>query len=183
MSIKTKLRWGILGAARVNERLLPAIVEASNASLVAIASRRPGAAGQTLTQFAPHQQNVQTYDNLEALLDDTEVEAVYLPLANHEHAEWVLRAIERGKHVLCEKPMALTVADVEAIKAAANAHKVTVMEGFMYRFHPQHARVQELIRFHDATGADISPCRKCRTRRRRHVGHRLLRNPFSADVF
>jgi D-xylose 1-dehydrogenase (NADP+, D-xylono-1,5-lactone-forming) len=146
MNIKTKLRWGILGAARINERLLPAIVEASNARLVAIASRRPGAAAQTLAHYAAHQQNVQTYDNLEALLDDTEVEAVYLPLANHEHAEWALRAIERSKHVLCEKPMALTVADIEAIKAAASAHKVTVMEGFMYRFHPQHARVQELIR-------------------------------------
>ena len=146
MNIKTKLRWGILGAARINERLLPAIVEASNARLVAIASRRPGAAAQTLAQYAPHQQNVQTYDSPEALLDDAEVEAVYLPLANHEHAEWALRAIERGKHVLCEKPMALTVADIEAIKAAASQHKVMVMEGFMYRFHPQHARVQELIR-------------------------------------
>ena len=121
MNIKTKLRWGILGAARINERLLPAIVEASNARLVAIASRRSGAAAQTLAQYAPHQQNVQTYDNLEALLDDAEVEAVYLPLANHEHAEWALRAIERGKHVLCEKPMALTVADIEAIKTAASA--------------------------------------------------------------
>jgi predicted dehydrogenase len=145
MSITTRLRWGILGAARINERLLPAIVEASNARLVAIASRRPGAAAQTLEQYAPHQQNVQTYDTLDALLDDADVDAVYLPLANHEHAEWTLRAIERGKHVLCEKPMALTVADIEAIKAAVSAHKVTVMEGFMYRFHPQHARVQELI--------------------------------------
>jgi predicted dehydrogenase len=80
------------------------------------------------------------------LLDDAEVDAVYLPLANHEHAEWALRVIERGKHVLCEKPMALTVADIEAIETAARQHKVTVMEGFMYRFHPQHARVQELIR-------------------------------------
>ena len=127
MNVKTKLRWGILGAARINERLMPAIVEASNARLVAIASRRPGAAAQTLAQFAPHQQNVQTYDNLEALLEDSEVDAVYVPLANHEHAEWVLRAIERGKHVLCEKPMALTVADIEAIQAAASKHKVTVM--------------------------------------------------------
>ncbi len=145
MTIKKKLKWGILGAARINERLLPAIVEAANAKLVAIASRRPGAAAQTLAQYAPHhQQQVQTYDNLEALLND-DVEAVYLPLANHEHAEWVLRAIEHGKHVLCEKPMALTVADITAIQAAALAHKVIVMEGFMYRFHPQHARVQELI--------------------------------------
>ncbi|MDD5460956.1 MAG: Gfo/Idh/MocA family oxidoreductase [Methylococcales bacterium] len=146
MTNKSKLRWGILGAARVNERLLPAIVEASNANLVAIASRRPGAAAQTLAQYAPHQQHVQTYDNLDALLDNAEVEAVYLPLANHEHAEWTIRAIEHGKHVLCEKPMALTAADIDAIKAAASQHKVTVMEGFMYRFHPQHARVKELIR-------------------------------------
>ena len=146
MTIKIKLRWGILGAARINERLLPAIVEASNAKLVAIASRRPGAAAQTLAQFAPHQQhNVQAYDNLEELLENADIDAVYVPLANHEHAEWVLRAIERGKHVLCEKPMALTVADIEAVKTAALKHKVTVMEGFMYRFHPQHTRVQELI--------------------------------------
>ena len=146
MNNKSKIRWGILGAARVNERLLPAITEASNATLVAIASRRPGAAAQTLAQFAPHQQNVITYDNLEALLENADIDAVYLPLANHEHAEWALRAIKLGKHVLCEKPMALTVADIDAIKSAARTHKVTVMEGFMYRFHPQHARVQELIR-------------------------------------
>jgi D-xylose 1-dehydrogenase (NADP+, D-xylono-1,5-lactone-forming) len=141
-----KLRWGILGAARVNERLLPAIVEAGNAELVAIASRRPGAAAQTLAQYAPQQQNTRTYDSLEALLDDDEVDVVYLPLANHEHAEWTLRAIERGKHVLCEKPMALTLADIEAIETAARRYKVNVMEGFMYRFHPQHARVLELLR-------------------------------------
>jgi xylose dehydrogenase (NAD/NADP) len=145
MNNNKKLRWGILGAARVNERLMPAILEASNAELVAIASRRPGAAAQTLAQYGPQQQQVRCYDNLEALLDDPEVDAVYLPLSNHEHAEWTLRAIEQGKHVLCEKPMALTVADIEAIQAAALRHKVTVMEGFMYRFHPQHARVRELI--------------------------------------
>lgn len=145
MNNKIKLRWGILGAARINERLMPAIVEAPNAELVAIASRRPGAAAQTLAQYAPQQQQVRTYDNLQTLLDDPEVDAVYLPLANHEHAEWTLRAIEHGKHVLCEKPMALTVSDIEAIKSAALRHNVTVMEGFMYRFHPQHARVQELI--------------------------------------
>jgi predicted dehydrogenase len=146
MNNRSKLRWGILGAARVNERLLPAIVAASNAELAAIASRRSGAAAQTLAQYAPQQQGVRTYDDLDALLDDTEVQAVYLPLANHEHAEWTLRAIRRGKHVLCEKPMALTVVDIEAIETAARRYNVTVMEGFMYRFHPQHARVLELIR-------------------------------------
>ncbi len=145
MNNPTTLRWGILGAARINERLMPAIIDAPNAELVAIASRRPGAAAQTLAQYAPQQQQVRSYDTLEALLDDPEVDAVYLPLANHEHAEWTLRAIEHGKHVLCEKPMALSIADIEAVKAAAQRHKVTVMEGFMYRFHPQHAKVRELI--------------------------------------
>lgn len=145
MNHPAKLRWGILGAARVNERLLPAIVAAPNAELVAIASRRNGAAAEILQKYAPQQQGVRTYDALEALLADTEVQAVYLPLANHEHAEWALRAIHHGKHLLCEKPMALTVTDIEALEMAACRHGVTVMEGFMYRFHPQHARVQELV--------------------------------------
>jgi xylose dehydrogenase (NAD/NADP) len=146
MGNNPKLRWGILGAARVNERLLPAIVEAHNSELIAIASRRPGAAAQTLAQYAPQQQGVHTYDDLDELLHNPGIQAVYLPMANHEHAEWALRAIEQGKHVLCEKPMALTVADIEAIEAAAQRRNLTVMEGFMYRFHPQHARVLELIR-------------------------------------
>lgn len=145
MQSSRKLRWGILGAARVNERLLPAIVEAPNSQLVAIASRRPGAAAETLRKYAPQIEGVQVYDQLEALLDNAEVEAVYLPMANEEHTEWALRAIAKGKHVLIEKPMALTVADIEAIETAAVRQRVTVMEGFMYRFHPQHARVQEIV--------------------------------------
>lgn len=145
MSEPSKLRWGILGAARVNERLLPAIVEARNAELVAIASRRPGAAAETLQKYAPQVAGVRTHDNLQALLEAEDIQAVYLPLANHEHAEWALRAIAHGKHALIEKPMALTVADIDAIAAASRRHNVTVMEGFMYRFHPQHARVKEIL--------------------------------------
>ncbi len=140
-----KLRWGILGAARINQQLMPAIVEARNSELVAIASRRPGSAAKTLAQYAPEQKNVTLYDSPEALLDDNSIQAVYIPLANHEHASWTLRAIAKGKHVLCEKPMAIKVSDIEAIAAAAQQHNVTVMEGFMYRFHPQHVRVQEII--------------------------------------
>ncbi|MDD4913920.1 MAG: Gfo/Idh/MocA family oxidoreductase [Methylococcales bacterium] len=145
MNKQANLRWGILGAARINERLLPAIVEATNAELVAIASRRPGAAAETVGKFAPGLGGVTAYDDLDALLADKRVQAVYLPMANHEHAQWALRAISHGKHVLCEKPMALAVADIDAIAAAASEHQVLVMEGFMYRFHPQHARVMELI--------------------------------------
>ena len=141
----SKLRWGILGAARVNERLLPAIVEANNSELVAIASRRPGAAAETLAKYAPKAQGVKTYDALEGLLSDANVQAVYIPLANHEHAEWALKAIAAGKHVLIEKPMAIKVEDIEAIEAAASEHHVKVMEGFMYRFHPQHQSVKEIV--------------------------------------
>jgi predicted dehydrogenase len=145
MTNKTKLRWGILGAARINERLMPAIVGAENAELVGIASRRPGAAAETLAKYAPQQQGVKIYDSLDDLINADNIDAIYIPVANQEHAAWTLRAIAAGKHVLCEKPMALTVTDIEAIERAAHQHKVKVMEGFMYRFHPQHQRVLEII--------------------------------------
>jgi predicted dehydrogenase len=143
-----KIKWGILGSARVCERLLPAIIEAPNSELVAIASRRAGAAKATLEKYAHagfNQDFVNCYDNLQALIDDPNVEAVYCPMANHEHAEWAIKAINAGKHVLIEKPMAIKLSDIEAIEAAAINNNVKVMEGFMYRFHPQHARVQEIV--------------------------------------
>jgi len=141
-----KLKWGILGAARVNERLLPAIIEASNSQLVAIASRREGAAKATLVKYAPcYADSVVCYDDLDDLINDINVEAIYCPMANEDHAEWALKAISAGKHVLIEKPMATSLKDIEAIEQAAIKNKVKVMEGFMYRFHPQHARVQEII--------------------------------------
>ena len=145
MNNQAKLRWGILGAARINERMLPAIVEAKNSELVAIASRRPGAAQEVLQKYAPGTTGVSYYDDPDALLSDERIQAIYVPMANQEHAEWTLRAIAQGKHVLCEKPLALTVADVDAIESAARRYNVKVMEGFMYRFHPQHQRVKELI--------------------------------------
>ncbi|MEE9398372.1 MAG: Gfo/Idh/MocA family oxidoreductase [Methylococcales bacterium] len=159
MNNQTKLRWGILGAARINQQLMPAIVGAENSELIAIASRRPGAAAETLSRYAPLQKDVRTYDQLDALLDDTDIQAVYLPLSNHEHAEWALRAIERGKHVLCEKPMALEVADIDAIETAALKYNVIVMEGFMYRCHPQHARIKEII--DSGLIGDIRSARSC----------------------
>ncbi|HEC73385.1 MAG TPA: Gfo/Idh/MocA family oxidoreductase [Methylophaga aminisulfidivorans] len=140
-----QLRWGILGAARVNEKLLPAIVEAKNAKLMAIASRRVGAAAELLAKLAPQLTDVETFDDPESLLTHPNIDAIYLPMSNEEHAEWALKAINHGKHVLIEKPMALTVADIDAIEAAAKAHSVTVMEGFMYIFHPQHDRIKDII--------------------------------------
>ena len=141
-----KLKWGILGAARVNERLLPAIIEAANSQLVAIASRRAGAAKVTLEKYAPNfEGKVACYDDLESLILDKNIDAIYCPMANEEHAEWAIKAIQAGKHVLIEKPMATTVQDIDAIENAAKKANVKVMEGFMYRFHPQHARVSALV--------------------------------------
>ena len=141
-----KLKWGILGAARVNERLLPAIIEASNSQLVAIASRRAGAAKATLDKYAPnYAEKVTCYDDLDSLINDKNIDAIYCPMANEEHAEWAIKAINAGKHVLIEKPMATTLQDIDAIETAAKKNKVKVMEGFMYRFHPQHIRVAELV--------------------------------------
>ena len=151
MAETEKLNWGILGAARVNERLLPAIIEASNSQLVAIASRRAGAAKATLEKYAPnhyapnHKGNIACYDDMDALINDKNIDAIYCPMANEEHAEWAIKAINAGKHVLIEKPMATTLKDIDAIEVAAIKNNVKVMEGFMYRFHPQHIRVAELV--------------------------------------
>ncbi len=145
MSTQAKLRWGILGAARINQQLMPAITGAPNSELVAIASRRPGAAEATLQAYAPDNSNVRIYQHANDVLNDPEVQAVYIPLASQDHAEWTLRAIKQGKHVLCEKPMALKPQEINEITAAAKKQQVLVMEGFMYRFHPQHRRIQEII--------------------------------------
>ena len=145
MPTQHKIRWGILGAARINQQLMPAIVAAKNSELIAIASRRPDAAEAALNQYAPEVNNVRIYNDPAELLKDPDIQAVYIPLATEEHALWTLRAIENGKHVLCEKPMALSVADIEMIESAAEKYQVCVMEGFMYRFHPQHQRIQEII--------------------------------------
>lgn len=152
-----KLKWGILGAARVNERLLPAILESSNSQLVAFASRRAGAARATLEKYAPGTVGVACYDDLDSLIADSNVEAVYCPMSNEEHAEWAFRVIQAGKHVLIEKPMTTQIADIGAIEAAAKAMNVKVMEGFMYRFHPQHAKVKELVE--SGLIGDVLSCR------------------------
>ena len=85
------------------------------------------------------------YDHYEELLQDPEIDAVYIPLPNHLHKEWVLKAAQYGKHVLCEKPAALTTAEAEEMATYCEEKNVKFMEGFMYQFHPQHERVREII--------------------------------------
>ncbi|MEX1201401.1 MAG: Gfo/Idh/MocA family oxidoreductase [Methylophaga sp.] len=144
MAMQQPLKWGVLGAARVVEKLVPAIIAADNAVLVAIASRRAGAAAEAIEKYAQGQP-IEALDDPQDLLERDDIDAIYLPMANEEHAEWALKVIAAGKHVLIEKPMALRVSDIDAIAEAADKANVTVMEGFMYRFHPQHEAVREII--------------------------------------
>jgi D-xylose 1-dehydrogenase (NADP+, D-xylono-1,5-lactone-forming) len=135
------LRWGILGAARIARSLVPAFQAASRQELVAVASRTAAKA----RAFAEQWGLARTFDSYEALLADPDIDAVYVPLPNHLHAEWTIRACEAGKHVLCEKPLAMTPAEVDAVREAAARGGVHVAEAFMYRHHPQTLLVKRLV--------------------------------------
>jgi predicted dehydrogenase len=136
-----RLRWGILGVARINDRLLPAFARAANADLRALASRsldkaRAAAAAAGLAT---------AYGSYEALLDDPAIDAVYNPLPNSLHAEWTMKAAERGKHVLCEKPLAPTAAEARRVVEFCRARGVTLMDGFMWPHHPRTARLRQFL--------------------------------------
>jgi xylose dehydrogenase (NAD/NADP) len=136
-----KLRWGILGVAKINERLLPAFGKTRHADLRAIASRsleRSQAAAKAAGIPIAH-------GSYESLLEDPEVDAVYIPLPNTLHDEWTRKAAERGKHILCEKPLTPTAAEAEALVAFCRAKKVTLMDGFMWPHHPRTAQVKRLL--------------------------------------
>jgi D-xylose 1-dehydrogenase (NADP+, D-xylono-1,5-lactone-forming) len=138
-----KIRWGILGCARIAERaLIPAFHEAKNAELFGIAARDKARAAAWAAKF----KIPKFYGNYEELLQDPDIQAVYIPLPNHLHAEWTINAARAGKHILCEKPLALSASEVESMFAAARASSVQVLEAFMYRFHPQFDKTLALVR-------------------------------------
>ena len=136
------LRWGLLGTARINRALIPAIRASARSQLVGVASRSADRASAYAAEWGIGS----SYGSYEAMLADPAIDVVYIPLPNHLHVEWTLNAIAAGKHVLCEKPLALVAADVDRIAAAGNARGVTVAEAFMYRHHPLTARVVSLVR-------------------------------------
>ncbi len=135
------LRWGILSTAHIGQAVVPGIRQASNSVAMAVASRDLRAA----QEFAQPFEIPLTFGSYEELLESPEVDAVYIPLPNHLHREWTIRAAEHGKHVLVEKPFAMNTAEVDEMIAAATANHVLLSEAFMYRYHSQFARVQELI--------------------------------------
>jgi xylose dehydrogenase (NAD/NADP) len=148
--IEEKVRWGVLSTANIGRRMvLPAIQRSSNGELLAVASRDASTAAALASELGIPL----AYAAYEELLADPSVEAVYIPLPNSLHREWAIKALAAGKHVLCEKPLALDAAECAEMIAAARQHGVLLMEAFMYRFHPQTARVLELVR----TGAIGEP--------------------------
>lgn len=136
------IKWGILSTAGIaRSEFIPAIKRAKNAELIAISSLS-GQASEVAERF----EIKHSYDNYEQLLDNSEIDAIYIPLPNHLHKEWAIKAAQKKKHILCEKPAALSAAEVIEIKEACEENDVQFMEGFMYAFHPQHQRVRELIK-------------------------------------
>jgi len=143
----TKIRWGIVGAARVNERLIPAINQSELGELIAIGSRRRGAAKDCLLKHLPESKDkVSCFDGLDQVITHNNVDVIYIPLANEEHTEIALKAIREKKHVLIEKPMAIKSEEVKILIEEAAKNNVKIMEGFMYAFHPQFDRIMNTIK-------------------------------------
>ena len=136
------LRWGILGAAKfARMHMGPAIHAAAGAELVALATSDPAKAAG-FQAFAP---GLRVHDSYEALLADPGLDAVYIPLPNHLHLDWSLRAIAAGKHVLCEKPMTLRAEEFDRLIAARDASGLLVAEAYMIVHHPQWQKARDLI--------------------------------------
>lgn len=136
-----KVRWGILGVAKINDRLLPSFAKARNLELYGIASRSLDKA-----QVAAKAAGIpKAYGSYEALLDDPAIDIVYIPLPNHLHAEWTKKAADRGKHVMCEKPLTPTAPEAAELVAYCRERKVKLMDGFMWPHHPRTALIHERL--------------------------------------
>jgi predicted dehydrogenase len=140
--LKSAVRWGILGAADIAvHKVIPAMADAEMCSVDAIASRSEERARQTAERLGIPR----SYGSYQDLLEDSDIEAVYIPLPNHLHLEWTLAAAAAGKHILCEKPLAMSSADARTMIDACDAAGVKLMEAFMYRLHPMWVEVRRLV--------------------------------------
>lgn len=135
------LNWGLLSTANINQALIKPLSASKRTRLLAVASRSISAA-----EAYAHEWNIpRAHGSYEALLADPEIDVIYNSLPNHLHAEWTIKALHAGKHVLCEKPFALTLAEVDAMSQAARETGKIVTEAFMYRHHAQTLKVKEIV--------------------------------------
>jgi len=137
------VRWGILSTARIGTvHVIPALQRAEHVEVTGIASRELERAKAVAHSLGL----TKAYGSYDALLADPDIDAVYIPLPNDQHVPWSLRALAAGKHVLCEKPIALTAAEAQSLVDAAGTYpNLKIMEAFMYRFHPQWQRAKEMV--------------------------------------
>ena len=139
----TKLRWGVLGVSKIaTEKVIPAMQRGQWTTVAAIASRDRAKANAAAARLGI----ATAYGSYEALLADPNIDAVYIPLPNHLHAPWTTRAAEAGKHVLCEKPIALNAAEARQLVEVRDRTGVHIQEAFMVRSHPQWLKALELVR-------------------------------------
>jgi predicted dehydrogenase len=136
-----KLRWGLLSTARINRMIIPAVRSSARSELTTVASRNI----EKCRAYAKEWQIPRTHGSYEALLADPEIDVVYIGLPNSLHVEWTVRALEAGKHVLCEKPLALTPEDVDVVADAARRTGRAAAEAFMYRHHPMTQTVADVV--------------------------------------
>ncbi|MBO1513293.1 Gfo/Idh/MocA family protein [Metabacillus bambusae] len=138
-----KIRWGIIGCAGIAKRaVIPGIQQSETGEVSAIASRGLEKAKQTAEEL-----NIPTaYGSYEELLADPNIDGVYIPLPNHLHKEWAIRAAEAGKHVLCEKPLAINASEAGEMVEACEKAGVVFAEAFMYRYHPRYTMIQDIIK-------------------------------------
>lgn len=139
----SKIKWGILSTAKIGRtKVIPGIQKSELSEVVAICSRNQ----ENAERVAKDLGIPKAYGSYEALLADTEIDAIYNPLPNHLHVSWTIKALEAGKHVLCEKPIGMDTKEVETLMEACKAFPtLKVMEAFMYRFHPQWVLAKELV--------------------------------------
>ena len=136
------LQWGILGCARIARlQVVPAILRCSSASLRAVASRDPAKLAEFRSLFG----DFTAYESYEALIRDPDVDAIYIPLPNSMHCEWAIKAMRCGKHVLCEKPLALNVREAEEMVRTSRECGVVLMEAFMYRYTDRVKKVRQVL--------------------------------------
>ncbi|HEX4215825.1 MAG TPA: aldo/keto reductase [Candidatus Dormibacteraeota bacterium] len=147
--MSTRLSWGVLGAGRIAGVFTRGVATSATGEVVAVGSRSSDKAGA----FAAEHGLPRAYGSYEALLDDKSIDAVYVATPHPMHAEWSIRAAEAGKHILCEKPLAMNQAEVMAMIEAARRNDVFLMEAFMYRCHPQTVRLAQMVR--DGTVGEV----------------------------
>ena len=138
--MEKQFQWGLLSTAKINNAILAAMPNSTRGAMLAVGSRD----AEKAKAYAAEKAIPRAYGSYEALLADPDVNIVYIGLPNGLHAEWTIKALQAGKHVLCEKPFALTLAEVDAMQAAAQAAGRVVAEAFMYRHHPKVRRAQAL---------------------------------------